>query len=113
MLERLRPWSLRVAALLRLVVVAIVGARLYQAGLSGMVLGLLFVGCAIGLWFRRTWPWVVALVLDIVVVIYYAVTLVESPDVHLFTFVAVAAVMDVVLLSVGQSTLAPTGPPPP
>lgn len=113
MLERLRPWSLRVAALLRVVVVAVVGARLYAGGAMGLILGGLFVGCAVGLWFRRTWPWVIALVLDIVLVVYYAMTLVESPDVSLFTFVAVGTVVDIMLLSFGQATLAPTGPPPP
>jgi hypothetical protein len=113
MLERLRPWSLRVAAVLRVVVVAAVGARLYNGGTLGLILGGLFLGCAVGLWFRRAWPWVVALVLDIVLVVYYAVTLVESPDVSLFTVVAVGAVADIMLLSFGQATLAPGGPPPP
>jgi hypothetical protein len=65
------------------------------------------------MWRRRIWAWRVALLGDIVIVVGGAVLLLESGDLQLFTTIAAVAVVDVVLLGLGQSALDFALPPAP
>jgi hypothetical protein len=108
---QMRPWLLRVAALLRVVVIFVAGGHLVHAGWPGMTVLALFGICALGLWRRRIWPWRIALLVDIALVVYYAVKLIDTGDIQLFSYISATAVFDIVLLGLGQETLIRPGPP--
>lgn len=110
-LDRVRRWCLRTAAVSRLVVLAMTGVSLWRSGGAGVALVCTLIVSAIGIWFRRPWPWRAALLTDIVVVVFFAVKLIDSNDLQLFCTISGAAVLDVVLLGAGQGALARPQPP--
>lgn len=109
---RLRPWFLRAAALLRLVALAVAMPLLLHGGWLAILIALWLVGCAAGLWRRMIWPWRLALIGDIALVIGAAVKLMDAGNLHLFEYIAGAAAAEVVLLSLGQAALDPGVPVP-
>jgi hypothetical protein len=109
---RARPWFLRAAALLRIAALAVWGRLLLGGGGVGIAIGVWLVVCAVGLWWRRTLLWRLALLGDIAVVIGGAVKLLDAGDLQLFAYIAGAAAIEVVLLSLGQPALDPGAPVP-
>jgi hypothetical protein len=112
-LARLRPWCLRADGLLRIAILAISARMLLGGGALGIAIGIWLCLSAVGMWRRRIWAWRVALLGDIVIVVGGAVLLLESGDLQLFTTIAAGAVVDVVLLGLGQSALDFALPPAP
>jgi hypothetical protein len=115
--EKIGPWFLRAAALLRVVVLAVSGFALYQAGGAGLALASVLALSAVGVWFRRVWPWRAAVVLDIAAVIFFAAALIDSGEtssLRLFAYIAGTVTADIVLLGLGEAALArPQWPPMP
>jgi hypothetical protein len=112
-LARVRPWCLRVDALLRVGALAVSARMLISGGWIGAAVGLWLTLSAVGLWWRRVWAWQVSLLGDIAIVVGGAMMLVESENLQLFGTIAGIAVVDVVLLGLGQSALETPAPPPP
>jgi hypothetical protein len=104
--ERIGPWFLRAAALLRVAALGVSGLALYNAGGAGIALAAVLALSAVGLWFRRVWPWRMAVVVDIALVIFFAIALIDEGDLRLFAWIAAAVIADVVLLVLGQAALA-------
>ena len=110
---RLRPWCLRAAGLLRVSVFAVTARVLFPWGAIGIAIGIWLCLSAVGLWRRRLWAWRVALLGDIAIVVSAAVMLVEAGDLQLFSTISAVAIVDVVLLGLGQTALEFALPPPP
>src|SRR5881394_719773 len=102
---RLRPWCLRGAAVLRAGALVVAAPLLLHDGVIAVLIGLWLLISAVGLWWRRIWTWRIALIGDTVLVVGAAVRLLESGDLQLFSYIAGATVIDVVLLSFGQAGL--------
>ena len=110
---RIRPWCLKAAALLRICVFAVTARVLLPWGAVGIGIAIWLGLSAVGLWRRRLWAWRVALLGDIAIVMTAAVLLLEAGDLQLFSTIAAVAIVDVVLLGLGQAALEFTLPPPP
>jgi hypothetical protein len=104
--EKIGPWFLRAAALLRVAALGVAGLALYNAGAAGITLAAVLALSAVGLWFRRVWPWRVAVVVDIALVIFFAIALIDTGDLRLFSWIAAAVTVDVGLLGLGQAARA-------
>jgi hypothetical protein len=109
---RLRPLFLRAAVILRVGALVVASRLLLDGDVLGIVIAVWLAGTAIGLFWRRIWTWRLALIGDVVMVVAGALTLLEAGDLRLFSYIAGAAVIDVVLLGVGQAALDPGQPVP-
>ena len=112
-LVRIRPWCLRVDTLLRVAVLAVSARMLVTGGGLGIAIGLWLCLSAVGLWRRRLWAWRVALLGDVAIVVGGAMVLLEAADLQMFSSIAATAVVDVVLLGLGQAALDMSLPPAP
>jgi hypothetical protein len=112
MMIRSRPLFLRAASLLRVGALLVSARLLHEGGALGVTIGVWLAGSAIGLWWRRIWPWRLALWGDVVLVVAGALTLLDAGDLRLFSYIAGAVVLDVILLGVGQAGLDPGMPVP-
>ena len=113
-LERVRPWALRADAVLRVGVLAVAARMLVNDGAVGILIGIWLALSAVGVFWRRVWAWRVSLLGDIAIVVGCAMTMLESDNLQMFSTIAGTAVVDVVLLGLGQSALEiPQFPPPP
>lgn len=110
---RLRPWCLKAAALLHVCVFAVSARVLFPWGPVGIAIGVWLCLSAVGLWRRRLWAWRVALLGNIAIVVSAAVILLETGGLQLFSTISAVAIVDVILLGLGQSALEFTLPPAP